>query len=64
MKNLTDFRKTVETGMGPRLVFKALLPGRMWGDRLGKTEKYLQIIDLKKNTIYLCFILLKKPFSY
>ena len=30
MKNLTDFRKTVETGMGPRLVFKALLPGRMW----------------------------------
>ena len=41
MKNLTDFRKTVETGMDPRLVFKALLPGRMWGDRLGKTEKYL-----------------------
>ena len=50
--------------MGPRLVFKALLPGRMWGDRLGKTEKYLQIIDIKKNTIYLCVILLKKPFSY
>ena len=56
MKNLTDFRKTVETGMGPRLVFKALLPGRMWGDRLGKTEKYLQIIDIKKNTIYLCYL--------
>ena len=48
MKNLTDFRKTVEIGMDPRLVFKALLPGRMWGDRLGKTEKYLQIIELRK----------------
>ena len=48
MKNRTDFRSSVETGMDPRLVFKALLPGRMWGDRLGKTEKYLQIIDLRK----------------
>ena len=48
MKNLTDFRSMVETGLDLRWVFKALLPGRMWGDRLGKTEKYLQIIDLRK----------------
>ena len=48
MKNLTDFRSTVETGIDPRLAFKALLLCRMWGDRLGKAEKYLQIIDLRK----------------
>ena len=61
MKNLTDFRKTVETGMDPRLAFKALRPCRMRGDRLGKTEKYLQIIDLRKIEFVSVLSCLRNP---